>query len=98
MQQKFPFFRSNYLASELQKRILVLDGAMGTMVQKYSLTEKDFRGQIFLNHMSDLKGNNDVLSVTKPEVISEIHEVFFLSIFCRKSFVFGKSKQKNSYT
>lgn len=54
-------------------RILVLDGAMGTMVQQYSLGESDFRGDLFHSHSHDLAGNNDVLSITKPEVIAEIH-------------------------
>ena len=57
----------------LRKRIVILDGAMGTMVQQYKLGEKDYRGTRFANHPSDLKGNNDLLCVTKPEVIEEIH-------------------------
>ena len=56
-----------------KKRILILDGAMGTMVQSYGLSEADFRGKRFKNHLIDLKGNNDILSLTKPKVIEEIH-------------------------
>src|SRR6187402_888329 len=57
----------------LAKRILVLDGAMGTMVQRRKLTEADFRGARFAAHSHDLKGNNDVLVLTRPDVIAEIH-------------------------
>ncbi|MCG3165757.1 MAG: Methionine synthase [Bacteroidia bacterium] len=58
---------------ELEKRILVLDGAMGTMIQRYKLLEEDFRGERFKNHAHPLKGNNDILSITRPDVIKEIH-------------------------
>src|SRR3989338_5283264 len=57
----------------LAERILVLDGAMGTMVQRRKLTEADFRGERFRAHAHDLKGNNDVLVLTRPDVIAEIH-------------------------
>src|SRR5438132_11516915 len=57
----------------LRERIVILDGAMGTMVQRYKLQEADYRGAQFANHPSDLKGNNDLLCLTKPEVIEEIH-------------------------
>ena len=57
----------------LKQRILVLDGAMGTMIQRYKLTEEDYRGDRFKDYPSPLKGNNDLLSITKPEVIKEIH-------------------------
>ncbi len=57
----------------LKERILVLDGAMGTMVQRRKLTEADFRGQRFASHSHDLKGNNDVLVLTRPDVVAEIH-------------------------
>ena len=60
----------------LKNRVLVLDGAMGTMIQKYSLSEKDFRGERFINHNCDLKGNNDLLSITQPQIIKKIHEEF----------------------
>ena len=61
------------LENLLRKRILLLDGAMGTMVQRYKLEEKDYRGERFKNHHKDLRGNNDILILTKPEVIKEIH-------------------------
>jgi 5-methyltetrahydrofolate--homocysteine methyltransferase len=57
----------------LEERILVLDGAMGTMVQRYALTEAEFRGERFRDFHRDLRGNNDLLSLTRPEVIREIH-------------------------
>jgi 5-methyltetrahydrofolate--homocysteine methyltransferase len=58
---------------QLQKRIMVIDGAMGTMIQRYRLGEKDYRGARFADHHKDLKGNNDLLSITQPQVIEEIH-------------------------
>jgi 5-methyltetrahydrofolate--homocysteine methyltransferase len=64
------------IAHELQQRILVLDGAMGTMIQGYNLTEADFRGTHFADHKSDLKGNNDLLCLTRPDVIEEIHKAY----------------------
>lgn len=60
----------------LKSRILLLDGAMGTMIQRYKLTEKDFRGERFKDHPTDLMGCNDLLSLTRPEVIREIHEEY----------------------
>lgn len=62
---------------ELKKRILVLDGAMGTMIQQYKLEEEDFRKGWFENHPSPLKGNNDLLSLTHPEIIKAIHAKYF---------------------
>ena len=59
-----------------KERILVMDGAMGTMIQRYKLSEDDFRGNRFLNYHMDIKGNNDILSITKPEVISAIHKEY----------------------
>ena len=56
----------------LNERILVLDGAMGTMIQRHDLTEQDFRKGWFENHPSPLKGNNDLLSLTRPEIIEEM--------------------------
>ncbi|TAE34055.1 MAG: methionine synthase [Cytophagales bacterium] len=61
----------------LHERILVLDGAMGTMIQRYNLTEDDFRGDRFANHSHDLKGNNDLLSITRPDIIKAIHRQYF---------------------
>jgi 5-methyltetrahydrofolate--homocysteine methyltransferase len=60
----------------IQKRILVLDGATGTMIQRYKLTEEDFRGEVLKDHNVDLKGNNDLLSITRPDICKEIHERF----------------------
>jgi 5-methyltetrahydrofolate--homocysteine methyltransferase len=61
----------------LQERILILDGAMGTMIQRHSLTEEDFRKGWFEDHPSSLKGNNDLLSLTRPEIIKDIHRQYF---------------------
>ena len=61
----------------LTEKILVIDGAMGTMIQQHNLTEEDFRGERFKNHPHDLKGNNDLLSITQPEIIKEIHRAYF---------------------
>lgn len=60
----------------LQQRILVLDGAMGTMIQRYHLEEEDFRGTRFANHNKDLKGNNDLLNITRPDIIEAIHKEY----------------------
>jgi 5-methyltetrahydrofolate--homocysteine methyltransferase len=61
---------------EAKKRILVLDGAMGTMIQRYPLEEEDFRGNRFKNHHKNLKGNNDLLSLTRPDIIKQIHREY----------------------
>jgi len=61
------------LEEALQQRILVIDGAMGTMIQAEKLEEADFRGERFAEHESDLKGNNELLSLTQPDVIARIH-------------------------
>ncbi len=61
----------------LKERILVIDGAMGTMIQRHNLTEEDFRGERFKNHRYPLKGNNDILSITRPDIIKEIHALYF---------------------
>jgi 5-methyltetrahydrofolate--homocysteine methyltransferase len=61
------------IKEELAKRILVIDGAMGTMIQDYKLDEKDYRGERFKNYPSDLKGNNDLLCLTQPQIIKNIH-------------------------
>lgn len=61
---------------ELENRVLVLDGAMGTMIQRYNLKEEDYRGKKFKDHNIDLKGNNDLLCLTKPSVIKEIHKAY----------------------
>ncbi|MDX2195435.1 MAG: methionine synthase [Cytophagales bacterium] len=64
------------ISHELQKRILILDGAMGTMIQKYKLTEEDFRKDRFKDWKYDLKGNNDLLAITRPDVILDIHRQY----------------------
>lgn len=65
-----------HLYEILEKRILILDGAMGTMIQRYSLEEEDFRGERFKNHGHDLKGNNDLLSIVRPDIIEAIHRAY----------------------
>src|SRR5271154_6503844 len=64
------------IKNELEKRILIIDGAMGTMIQRYKLTEADYRGERFKNWPSDVKGNNDLLSITQPQIIKEIHKQY----------------------
>lgn len=66
----------NSLELALQERILILDGAMGTMLQAYNLQEEDYRGQFLQDHPQPLKGNNDLLGLTKPEVLKEIHRQY----------------------
>lgn len=68
--------RSDTLKKALSSRILVLDGAMGTMIQKYKLEEADFRGELFKDKSNDIKGNNDILAMTRPDVIYEIHKQY----------------------
>ncbi|UCD23001.1 MAG: methionine synthase [Gemmatimonadota bacterium] len=68
--------RSQLLQDQLQQRILVLDGAMGTMIQQYGLEESDYRGERFANQSVSLKGNYDVLSLTRPDVIEAIHSAY----------------------
>jgi hypothetical protein len=65
------------LHQQLKERILVLDGGMGTMIQGYRLSEEDFRGERFADWPCDLKGNNDLLVLSKPEVITAIHDAYF---------------------
>ena len=67
----------NTIQEILKKRILVLDGAMGTMIQRHKLEEEDFRKGWFENHHKSLKGNNDLLSLTRSEIIEEIHRQYF---------------------
>ena len=71
-----PVFFMQKIKDILKERVLVLDGAMGTMVQDYGLKEVDFRGSHFEEHTIDLIGNNDILSITRPDIISEIHESY----------------------
>lgn len=67
------------IESILKERILVLDGAMGTMIQRHKLEEADFRGTRFKDHSSPLKGNNDLLSITRPDIIKDIHRQYLLA-------------------
>ncbi len=64
------------IREELEKRILIIDGAMGTMVQRYKLQESDYRGERFANWHTDVKGNNDLLCITQPQIIIEIHKQY----------------------
>ena len=61
----------------LEQRIVFLDGAMGTMLQGYALDESDFRGARFSDWSHDLKGNNDLLTLTRPDLVREVHRAFF---------------------
>ena len=70
------YTRGQALPDLLARRILVLDGAMGTMIQRFKLTEADFRGQRFKDHPKDLKNNGELLSLTRPDVIRDIHEAY----------------------
>ncbi|EMR12302.1 B12-dependent methionine synthase [Methylophaga lonarensis MPL] len=65
------------LRNLLQQRILILDGGMGTLIQSYQLNEADYRGARFADHPCDLKGNNDLLSLTQPKIIRDIHHAYF---------------------
>src|SRR5204862_6682867 len=64
------------LIDALQRRILIIDGAMGTMVQRYKLDESAYRGKQFASHPRDLKGAADVLNLTQPQIIEEIHRAY----------------------
>ncbi len=69
--------KRDFLEQQLSDRILILDGAMGTMIQSYHLEEKDYRGERFADWGCDLKGNNDLLSLTQPDIIKAIHKAYF---------------------
>jgi len=69
--------RIHALKSAIASRILILDGAMGTMIQSYKLTEADYRGERFADYPSDLAGNNDLLAITQPKILAEIHKAYF---------------------
>ncbi len=72
-----PMSKTELLKQQLSQRILFLDGAMGTMIQSYKLEEKDYRGERFARWDTDLKGNNDLLSLTQPDIIKAIHSAYF---------------------
>ena len=65
------------LAELISNRIAIMDGAMGTMIQQEKLEEADFRGDHFKNHPNELKGNNDLLCLTRPDIIKKIHKAYF---------------------
>ncbi len=67
------------IKKELEKRILIIDGAMGTMIQRHKLAEADYRGERFKNWQIDVKGNNDLLSITQPQIIKDIHKQYLLA-------------------
>ncbi len=69
--------KTEQIKSLLKERILVLDGGMGTMIQSYKLEEEDYRGERFANHPCDVKGNNDLLTLTRPDIIKAIHGAYF---------------------
>ncbi|MEN9630132.1 MAG: hypothetical protein RJA10_3360 [Pseudomonadota bacterium] len=71
-----PYTRGSALPGLLGQRIVIIDGAMGTMIQRHRLSEADFRGTRFAAHPKDLKGNNDLLVLTRPDVIGQIHEAY----------------------
>jgi 5-methyltetrahydrofolate--homocysteine methyltransferase len=73
------YTRGQALPALLEKRIVILDGAMGTMIQRFKLTEADFRGERFREHGKDLKNNSDLLVLTRPDVIRDIHEGYLAS-------------------
>ena len=60
-----------------KERILVLDGAWGVMIQRSELSEADFRGERFIDHVGQMKGNNDILCLTRPDVIADLHDQYF---------------------
>ncbi len=66
--------RASEFRAQLKQRIMLLDCAMGTMIQSYELSEEDYRGERFKEHPGDIKGNNDLLSITQPQIIRDIHE------------------------
>src|SRR5215210_8590387 len=66
--------RISKFRAQLKQRIILLDCAMGTMIQRYGLSEEDYRGERFEDHHGELKGNNDLLSITQPQIIRDIHE------------------------
>ena len=70
------YTRATALPELLKQRIVIIDGAMGTMIQRYKLSEADFRGSRFVDHGKDLKGNNDLLPLTRPDVLHEIHSAY----------------------
>ena len=73
------------IRAALEKRILVIDGAMGTMIQRHKLEEADYRGERFKDWPSDLKGNNDLLCLTQPDIIKAIH-LQYLQVYRKEAY------------
>src|SRR5439155_3459129 len=73
------YTRAQQLPEILRQRIAILDGAMGTMIQRYKLGEADYRGERFKDHPKDLKGNNELLQFTRPDVLREIHAGYLVA-------------------
>src|ERR1700686_4800166 len=71
--------RAKAFMALLQERLVILDGAMGTMIQRHALSEEQFRGERFAAWRSDLRGNNDLLSITQPAIIATIHREYLLA-------------------
>ena len=67
------YTRAQQLPAILRERIAILDGAMGTMIQRFKLTEEQYRGSLFVDFPRDVKGNNELLSLTRPDVIRDIY-------------------------
>src|SRR6266404_5406227 len=76
MTTNMPTDKSALLSKLMEERILILDGAMGTMIQRYRLSESDYRGACLADHPHDVKGDNDLLVLTKPDVIRAIHDAY----------------------
>lgn len=79
MTAQAPQLEKTKLSDVLKQRIVILDGAMGTMISQYKLSETDFRNASLAQHPIDLKGNNELLNITRPEIIRQIHEQYFLA-------------------
>src|SRR5690606_18656604 len=73
------YTRGSEFARLLSQRIMILDGAMGTMIQQHKLAEADFRGKRFAGHATDVRGNNELLSLTRPDIIEGIHREYLLA-------------------
>ena len=76
MNAALAYTRGAELPALLAQRIVIIDGAMGTMIQRYKLGEADYRGSRFKDHAKDLKGNNELLQLTRPDVLLEIHAAY----------------------
>jgi len=77
--QPQPASRSDRFTALLEQRLVILDGAMGTMIQRHRLGEREFRGERFADWPSDLRGNNDLLAITQPQIIAGIHREYLLA-------------------